>query len=211
MNLFSWFSRKAKKPRLRKRIQPDPFLFAMYESFREDDVEKLKAAAAGKELGNFSDDRNENHWLAEAMKNSVSIDVLQTLIDLGVDPHAYPDHGDFGPLPRAVLLGRVDYVQYLLDTGVDPNGHLAKSRLTLTAVGSRIEATKQVELLQLLIAHGVDLNHEFPWFGDETQTVTVLDHANADEVCELLRSHGARNSSKPLTDPEGALRESLRD
>lgn len=211
MNLFSWFEHKAKKPRVRKQRAPDPFLFAMYESFRSDDIEKLKTAAEKKTLGNFSDHECDNHWLAEAMKNSVSIELLQTLVDLGVDPNAYPERGGFSPLSRAVVLGRLDYLQYLLDIGADPNDHLDKSRLTLTAVGSTIETTKQVELLKLLIAHGVDLNHEFPWFGDETQTVTVLDHATAEEVCQLLWSHGARSSSKPLTDPDGALRESLRD
>lgn len=167
-----------------------PFWLAV----RTNDLQGLAELCQGWKLPTFAEKRSENHLLQQAMGQKANLEVLQLLIDHGVDPHAVPVKGYFSPLEHAVSQGRLDYVDFLLGLGVDPNKDLANHRVTLCAVSSSHAPAMQVALLERLIQHGADLNFEFLWFGNANQRFTVLDHSqHHPEVRELLQRHGAKS------------------
>ncbi len=129
------------------------------------------------------------------MTDSADIDVLRFLVDHGVDPHAIPQGGNVSPLFRAVHMGRMDYLDFILGLGVDPNADLGRQRVTLIALGSQHPAAAtQIEILERLIRHEVDLNFRFSLFGDKAKCFTVLDHATDESVRSFLRDHGAKTA-----------------
>jgi hypothetical protein len=160
-------------------------------AIRTNNLERLKQLCEGMNLPTFDDKQQMNHLLAKAMLQSADLNILQFMVDIGVDPRALPRKGALSPLERAISCKRVDYVQFLLDLGVAPNAGLANHRVTLSAIGSSIPLDLQLQFLEQLIAHGVDINFLFPLFGDEENAFTVLDHATHDEVKAFLRSRGA--------------------
>ena len=164
----------------------------IFDSLRANDVDMLKKLCEGHELTSFSETDGSSHWLSDAMEKAVDLSLLRAFIGLGVDARALPLKGGISPLNRAIKLQRVDYVDFLLEIGVEPNNELKEQRYTLAAVGSAIEPAMQITLLERLIKAGVDLNFGFPWFGNEKNKVTVLDHARDEQVKAFLRSHGAK-------------------
>ena len=99
------------------------------------------------------------------MRVSASLEILQTLVEVGVDPGALPKRGGFAPLRKAIALQNLDYVDFILELGVDPNLGLDQQRYTLTAV-TQCKPALAISVLKRLVEKGVDLNLKFTWFGD---------------------------------------------
>ena len=142
---------------------------------------------SGVVLSTFSDERQSDHRITQAIQCSAGIPVLQILVNSGVDPHAMPKSGGFSPIRKAIQLQRIDCLKYLLDLGVDPNLGLERQRVTLTS---------EMEILKLLVEHGVDINFQFTLFGDKQKLFTALDHATNAEVKDYLRSVGAKTAAE---------------
>ena|SRR6476660_7155681 len=173
-----------------------PDIKELYSAIRDNDAKRLAQLCSGVVLSTYSDNRQSDHRLTEAIQRSAGIPVLQVLINSGVDPHAIPKRGGFSPLAKAVQLERIDCLKYLLDLGVDPNLGLEDQRTTLTAVSHTIPAPSQLEMLKLLVEHGVDINFQFTLFGDKQKLFTVLDHATHPEVKDYLRSVGGKTAAE---------------
>jgi len=122
--------------------------------------------------------------------------IARRLLELGVDPNArFPwlHHG----VQRAVLWSAVctarllPLAELLLDAGANPNDGVT---LTLAASGGDLAA------LDLLLAHGADLNQ--PWATDGSATLyAILTWADASDGARWLLAHGA--DPDPVFAPNG--------
>jgi len=182
----------------------------LYAAIRENDAERLAQLCEGAELTTFFDKARETHRLTQAIRHSVGIPVLQVLIDSGVDPLELPKKGYQSPLGEAKRIKRIDCFKYLLERGVDPNAGLDDHRITLMGGSDPPPVPMQLEMLRLLVEHGVDVNFLFTLFGDKDKLFTALDFATSDEVKEYLRSVGAKTAAE-LTGRESTMRTSLGD
>jgi hypothetical protein len=168
----------------------------LYAAIRANDAEKLARLCKGAQLTTFFDKARESHRLMEAIRHSAGIPVLQVLIDSGVNPLELPKRGRQTPLGEAKRLKRIDCFKYLLDLGVDPNAGLDDHRITLMGGSEPPPVSMQLEMLKLLVEHGVDINFQFTLFGDKNKLFTALDFATSDEVKEYLRSVGAKTAAE---------------
>lgn len=137
---------------------------------------------------------NSETWLAQAVKNQCSLDVLAKLLSAGCDPNGYLESPkESRPLEIAVSNERIDVVQWLLERGADPN----IGRPTVAAVHYQKSSDNQIAMLALLLDGGADVNRTFPLFGDESKRFCVLDWAMlykiSPEVIEFLKHRGAKN------------------
>jgi hypothetical protein len=176
--------------------QTTPDRKELYAAIGKNDADRLAQLCSGIVLSTFSDKEQSDHRITEAIQSSAGIPVLQVLVNCGVDPHEMPKRGGFSPLRKAIQLQRIDCLKYLLDLGVDPNSGLEDQRITLSAAGHSIPAPLQLEMLKLLVQHGVDINFQFTLFGDKQKLFTLLDHATHPEVNDYLRSVGAKTSAE---------------
>lgn len=176
--------------------QTTPYRKELYAAIGANDADRLAKLCSGVVLSTFSDKEQSDHRLTEAIQSSAGIPLLQVLVNCGVDPHEMPKRGGFSPIRKAIQLQRIDCLKYLLDLDVDPNRGLEDQRITLSAMGHSIPAPLQLEMLKLLVEHGVDINCPFTFFGDKKSLFTVLDRATHPEVKDYLRSVGAKTSAE---------------
>jgi hypothetical protein len=168
----------------------------LYAAIRANDAERLAQLCKGARLTTFFDKAREKHRLTEAIRHSAGIPVLQVLIDSGVDPLELPKRGYQTPLGEAQRLNRIDCFKYLLELGVDPNAELDDHRITLMGGSDPPPVPMQLDMLKLLVEHGVDINFQFTLFGDKDKLFTALDFATSDEVKEYLRSVGGKTAAE---------------
>ncbi len=104
------------------------------------------------------------------------------------------------PIELAVGHSGIEMVKFLLDRGADPN----VGRLLFSTIGKKDEA-EELEMIKLLLAHGIDINQEFQWF-DTDASFTPLEFAemhDRPQIAKLLREHGAKERSpQPRPEPK---------
>lgn len=169
----------------------------LFAAIRDNDVQRLKSLCDGVTLTTFSDKNGCFHRLSKALDEEIGPEILQVLIDSGVDAHSLPRRKSYkGPLTAAVRSQKPGCLKYLLEQGVDPNNGIENQRITLAAVHYEMKPDVQISLLKLLVQYGVDINFQFDWFGDPNNLVTVLDHATDPKVKAYLRSVGAKTAAE---------------
>lgn len=168
----------------------------LYGAIRANDAQRVAQLCKGAKLTTFFDKARETHRLTQAIRQSAGIPVLQVLIDSGVDPLELPKRGYQTPLGEAKRCRRLDCFKYLLELGVDPNANLDDHRITLMGGSDPPPVPMQLEMLKLLVEHGVDVNFQFALFGDKDKLFTALDFATSDEAKEYLRSVGAKTAAE---------------
>ena len=92
-------------------------------------------------------------WAARAG----AVDAMKALLDGGADPDARDVANGWTPLFHAIHKRRGDAVRLLLDRGVDPNRPARMTRPLAMAA-----ADPDPAILQLLLAHGADVNATGP-------------------------------------------------
>ena len=166
------------------------------KAVREDSVDTLTELTNELRLTAFFYD-TDSHWLSLAIEKRASVAVMQALVDAGVDPTVISLSKDaHSPIRTAIRHQRLDCLLFLLEHGADPNQDLQDQRVSLSAVNYAIPVSLQIEMLKMLVAHGMDINFQFTMFGDTTNLFTVLDHATASETKDYLRSVGAKTNTE---------------
>ena len=144
-----------------------------------DDLVKVKGAAVR------SLDRHGNGPLHICCQSEASnaADILQTLLDAGVDKYS-KNSGGSTPMYVASQNGHVAMGRVLVDAGVDVNLDCGFQRTALHIAAGR----GHVDFIKMLFEIGVDVNER-----DGFQR-TAIHHATSnchDETIELLLEHGA--------------------
>lgn len=133
--------------------------------------------------------KNKNKsWIGQAVDRGCSLVVLDRLLAAGCDVN---EQIESRPLEIAVGQDRIDALGWLLRNGADPN----LGRPIIGAINHSKSPELQLEMLELLLNGGADINKAFPLFGDEQNSFTVLDWAVtyrlSPKVIEYLKSRGA--------------------
>jgi len=119
-------------------------------------------------------------------------EALDLLLGYGADVN---DTGDWGNTPLHFLLRYHDVAQeprvkqgvlWLLDYGADPDVRSGAERETALHVAVR--RNQDVEIVQLLIDHGADVN---AWRSDGRTAWVLAARAGSEVLTELLEAHGA--------------------
>jgi hypothetical protein len=143
------------------------------------------------ELGNF------RKLLAETRRTILDFalrfknyPIARYLIELGEDVNE-PSEKTF-PLEQAIHDDQLTMAKFLIDHGADPN----LGRTLFAAI--RNEGGKGLEMMKLLVAHGVDVNQVFQIFDDPNNLKTALDWAGGEttEFGKYLRSVGAKTADE---------------
>jgi hypothetical protein len=140
-----------------------------------------------------------NTWLEQAAKAG-STEMVQALLSLGFPINAVAGIEESTALTCAVDAGDVEMVRYLLDRGADPN----LDRPLIAAISLRDEAIG-LQIAQILVRAGADVNTQFPWFGDARRGYTPLAWAEANDrgdIAAYLRTAARGGSVPPKDDPE---------
>ncbi len=121
---------------------------------------------------------------------------MKRMLSFGYDVNAigFPPYA--GETVLAIAIGRdlMKLVRLLLDAGASPN----IERPLITSMSSRLSQKRQLEYLQLLIAHGADVNRLYDVYGDKRNQFSALDFAPNEAVRKLLLDHGAKSSKELL-------------
>lgn len=137
---------------------------------------------------------NSKTWIGQAVDRGCSLDVLDRLLESGCDVN---EQLESRPIEIAVAKDRIDAVVWLLKNGADPN----LGRPIIAAINHSKSPEIQLEMLELLLNAGANINKTFPLFGDEQNSFTVLDWAVsyglAQKVIEYLQSRGAIHNWPP--------------
>jgi ankyrin repeat protein len=100
-------------------------------------------------------------------------------------------------LSRAVAKGHIDVVSLLLERKANPN----LTRAFVTAVSGNEVGKHRLEIVELMIQHGVDVNKVYAMFGDKKQARTALDFTSpGTPVHELLLKNGAKTAAQVLAE-----------
>jgi ankyrin repeat protein len=131
-------------------------------------------------------------WFVLAVEAECETAIFQQLLAAGCDSNATCQGGSTA-LDRAVGRNNLRAILWLLENGADPN----LGRPIVAAIGGDKPAERQIEILDLLLKFGADINQPFDCFGDSENPFTVLDWANVysipSEVIQFLESKGARH------------------
>ncbi len=104
-------------------------------------------------------------------------------------------------LSYAVLFGTPRMVKITIDFGLDPN----HDRTIFSAI--RNSKGLAIEILQVMLDHGLELNRVFAMFGDRDNAKTALDYAGGDEtkIGQFLRSKGGKTAAEVLAENPDAV------
>lgn len=122
-----------------------------------------------------------------------SSSVIDLMLSLGFDINA-PDKCHITALEYAIDSGRVVVVESLIARG-------ASSTLGRPLIGAMNCENASLELVQLLVSHGADVNQTYSVFGDEEDRFSALSFAlmhGKQEIADFLRSHGAKTTEEIL-------------
>lgn len=133
-------------------------------------------------------------WLGQAVHSGCSLKVLDRLLASGCGVN---EHLESRPIEIAINQDRIDVLEWLLQHGADPN----LGRPIVGAINHRKSPEVQLQMLELLLNGGANINKAFPLFGDEQNSFTVLDWAVlyglSPKVVEYLKSRGAGHKWSP--------------
>jgi ankyrin repeat protein len=147
---------------------------------------------------------NGHTWIHECL-GWKRVEMMKYLVRAGADVNAYhPPHTT--PLQYAIhqdrLPERTDVVRWLLAHGADPN--LGRPLISAMAPSCGDDATS-LELVQLLVEAGADVNRTYDIYGDPDSTFTALEFAEGSgrhAVAAYLLSKGAvRRPPRPPAPP----------
>jgi hypothetical protein len=167
----------------------------IYQALVSGDPQKLYLLCKDSGLSTYKPIPKDKNRLEGAMADGVSTELLEMMVKLGVDPNGVAPTRN-GPLIEAIRSKKIEYVKFMLDQKIDLSNYMDKGRCVLSAVHYEIPVPMQIEILKILVAHGVDINFQYTIFGDKTKLFTVLDHATAPETKEYLRSIGAKTNAE---------------
>lgn len=106
------------------------------------------------------------------------------------------------PLEVAVREDRIDAIEWLLANGANPR----LGRPLVGAVHYEKSQALQLQMLELLLNAGADINQQYDFFDKEDLGFTVLDWAElygaADPVIEFLKERGAEKAWSPSKSKE---------
>ena len=175
---------------------------------RGNDADGLRTFLKTNELPELSSSEN---WFTEGMMEGVDIQFLNVFLSAGVDPRELSPDALRSPLAKAIDLGRVDYLRFLLDQGVDPNADLERFRVPLAVGLSKVDSQAKIEMFELLLEHGMELNFRYSLYGDTNARFTLMDRCSGDEtLAEYLRSVGAKHLQE-LVGEDGATLNQTKD
>lgn len=126
--------------------------------------------------------------LAEAV-TAPNIEVLKYLLTLGYNVNAVgvPPYGGVTALQIAIGRNCLERTELLLRAGACPN----VGRPVLASMLTRFSPERQIEFLQLMIAHQADLNRLYSLHGDTNKSFSALDFAPNEKVRAFLANAGA--------------------
>jgi ankyrin repeat protein len=117
-----------------------------------------------------------------------NVSLVKLLLEKGANPNdVFPSLGE-QPLPRALELGDINCVDTLIDFGADPRVFSEKGKPALQAAVQGASETKQIDLVNRMLARGLDVDGPPGRRGGPLIEATW--HNNVPLV-RLLLSHGA--------------------
>lgn len=171
--------------RRRERHRPtadddDEHLREMFNAARDGDINRLKVAletlAQSREQINISMLHELNDWDVSWTPLHAAVygghfDVATLLIALGADLEACEGYmgGAFTPFHLAVKSGNPAMVRLLLDSGANADarwydhGRQDYGIATFLAIGPGREPEATIEVIDMLLDHGLDINEPSPW------------------------------------------------
>jgi uncharacterized protein len=127
-------------------------------------------------------------WLHDAACAG-NLEMVKLLLDYGLEIDKVGQKEETTPLICAMNEDHVHVAKYLLSRGANPN----IGRPIIAAI-NRGDPAVAMELVQLLVEHGADINRHFPWFDSKNVGYTPLAWAESNrksEIASYLRSKGA--------------------
>jgi ankyrin repeat protein len=162
----------------------------LHEAVRANDtaaVERLLEAGSSPNALDSSGDPILLSAIQDA-ETSGSTDIVALLVDKGADVNALDRRGN-ALLPLAAKDGQLEVVQLLLDAGADVDSPISDGRGTNDCGLARAAIHNHIEIAELLIAHGANVNH-----AESGNGYTVLISAayfNNPEIIKILLDNGA--------------------
>ena len=123
-------------------------------------------------------------------------DLVPVAIELGADVSAdeHDERLPFSPITSSINAGLASMVKLLLQKGADPNHD--------RAIISAINAKDSLEVIKLLVEHGLDIHKTFPWpDGTIENGLSFAIATGKQDVVDYLRSLGARMPEQPAEKP----------
>ena len=176
-------------------------LIPFRRAFLQSDVEAMRRAAAEVPdlFRKLREQRPFPDWvLCDAAKDR-SLEVMQTLIDLGADINEQDSNGLTG-LRWAVIEGRHDAAKLLLERGADPNLNCA-----IFSVATSQGLSDRVGMAELLLDHGAKINEPFLVKGLPPRNVLSEAIGAGIRISFNSSSHGA-HSCRTVNQTQKALR-----
>lgn len=165
------------------------------------ETEKLLAAIAGGDVaatepllqagaGPNARDASGDPLLRSAILDG-SVDIVELLLAHGADVNALDSRGD-ALLPQAARGGQLEVMRLLLDAGADIHGGLTTSDFSGAVDGTALyhaASRGHVDIAELLIGHGADVNLGESWVNEAPLHVAAL--KNQPDMIAVLLEHGA--------------------
>lgn len=140
-----------------------------------------------------------NTWLEQAA-GAHEIETVKVLLELGFSINAQSGREGSTPLMGAIESGDAAMTRYLLSCGADPN----LSRPLIAAILQDDEAVG-LELVQILVRAGADINTFFPWFGDPSKGFTPLGFAEVNQRMDIASYLRIAKNGQPTAQTASSL------
>ena len=166
--------------------------YALYFDWARDNLKRPEPRPDDRATEAFARYPNWRDVMSYAAEHEKLLPLVEVLVRIGAPVDEPDPHDDQSALFKAVIDGRVDDAARLIELGADVNQSIQPHASLLSiAVSSR-----NVDMIQLLLAQGADVNAQGP-AGPALMSATA---AGTEELVQLLLSAGAKAD---LTDDRG--------
>ncbi|EJT81673.1 hypothetical protein GGTG_01651 [Gaeumannomyces tritici R3-111a-1] len=192
MAYLPWLRNLSRRERLRPRAdRDDEHLREMFNAARDGDIYQLNAAletlAQSREQININmlhiPTGSDISWTPlHAAVDGGHFDMVTLLIALGADLEACEGFmgGALTPFHLAVKSGSPAMVRFLLDSGADAHAHWYDRQdygiATFLAIGPDREPEATIEVVDMLLDRGLDINEPSPWYSLNRLYITASNH-----------------------------------
>jgi ankyrin repeat protein len=134
---------------------------------------------------------------AITMRGEQGIEIVSLLVDNGAKVNVFDRRGN-ALLPYAAQEGKLEIVQMLLDAGINVDGTYTENIGTNNTALSVAVYRNHKEIVELLIAHGANLNHAET--GSEYTPLGYAAYQNNHEIIKILLENGADHTLRNTID-----------
>ena len=137
----------------------------------------------------------DDTWLQHVVRTK-NMEMLSLLLDLGFNIDAVDRALKSTALSKAISDQEDSMVALLLERGANPD----LGRAIIAAINVA-DGLRRMQYLDALVKAGVDVNQQFPLYGDQSKLFTALEWSHKiPKVAAFLRSHGAKTVAELAAD-----------